>query len=273
MSLATITSLRRGLHEWATRPGNEKFLRSDQEQQLRRGLADPTRRTQAHVAGWMLGTWHLGHGMHRVLDGDSGGFDEARQGQGLRRASLLARAAAPVRQRGRRGEKVRLPFSLSHGAWTALLGLALHDPGAAPLYEWLLGLPDIAFTEHDSLPFFTRELLALRAGRRINRSSRLGVYDEVMQHWDGDERLLSRALADVLDWHLEQARGSNATFDDPACRLYPLEVHAVRHVREWLELPVPKVDHPLMHGNLGKMRPGTPWPQHELVRQLERLAR
>ena len=38
----------------------------------------------------------------------------------------------------------------------------LNDPGAEPLYEWLLGLPDIAFSEKDSLPFFTRELLALR---------------------------------------------------------------------------------------------------------------
>ena len=137
MSLATITSLRRGLQEWAQRPGNVKFLRDDQEAQLRRGLSDPARRAQAQVAGWMLGTWHLGHGMHRLLDGDAAGFDEVRQGQALRRASLLARLAAPDGKRGRRGEKVRLPFSLQHGAWTALLGLALHDPGAERLYDWL----------------------------------------------------------------------------------------------------------------------------------------
>ena len=271
MSLATITSLRRSLQEWAQRPGNVKFLRDDQEAQLRRGLSEPSRRAQAHVAGWMLGTWHLGHGMHRVLDGDSAGFDEVRQGQTLRRASLLARAAAPIAQRGRRGEKVRLPFSLLHGAWTTLLGLALHDPGAEPLYEWLLGLPDIAFSEKDSLPFFTRELLALRAGRRVNRSSRLGDYEEILQHWGGDERLLGRALADALDRHLQQARGSGADFDDPACRLYPLEVLALQSVREWLELPTPKVDHPLMHGNLGKLRARSPWPQHDLARRLERL--
>lgn len=271
MSLATITSLRRNLREWAQRPGNLKFLRDDQEAQLRRGLAEPSRRAQAQVAAWMLGTWHLGHGMLRALDGDSGGFDEVRQGQTLRRASLLARLAAPDARRGRRGEKVRLPFSLQHGAWTTLLGLALHDPGAEPLYEWLLGLPDIAFSEKDSLPFFTRELLALRAGRRVNRSSRLGDYEEILQHWGGDERLLGRALADALDRHLQQARGSGADFDDPACRLYPLEVLALQNVRAWLELSTPKVDHPLMHGNLGKLRPKSPWPQHDLARRLERL--
>lgn len=271
MSLATITSLHRGLQEWAQRPGNVKFLRDDQEAQLRRGLSDPARRAQAQVAGWMLGTWHLGHGMHRLLDGDAAGFDEVRQGQALRRASLLARLAAPDSKRGRRGEKVRLPFSLQHGAWTALLGLALHDPGAERLYDWLGELPDVAFSEKDSLPFFTRELLALRAGRRVNRSSRLGPYEEVLQHWSGDERLLARALVDALDWHLQQARGSGADFDDPSCRLYPLEVLALQNVRRWLELPAPKVDHPLMHGNLARLRPPTPWPQHELVRRLERL--
>jgi hypothetical protein len=93
-----------------------------------------------------------------------------------------------------------------------------------------------------------------------------------MQHWGGDERLFARALAEVLDWHLQSARGSGAEFDDPACRLYPLEVLALQNVRKWLELSTPKVDHPLMHGSLGRLRPRSPWPPHELARRLERLA-
>ncbi|MFK7739577.1 MAG: hypothetical protein AB8H80_04570 [Planctomycetota bacterium] len=275
MSLAQITSLRRSLFEWANNAGNQKFLGVDQEAQLRRVLNDPDRRAQAHVAAWMLGTWHLGNGMLRVLDGEHEGFDQLREGQTLRRSALLARANAPQANRGgaRRGSKARLPFSLLHGAWTALLGLSLHDPGCEPLYDYLLGLPDIVFTEYDELPFFTRELLALRAGRRASITSRLGPFEDVLIQWHGDERLLQRALTDLLDVHVKQARGSGAIYDDPACRLYPLEVIAVQHVREWLELPVPKVDHPLMHHNLGKMRPRTPWPQSELGLRVERLAR
>ena len=271
MSLATITSLRRGLVEWAHRGGNEKFLRDDQEAQLQRVLGDPARRTQANVAAWMLGTWHLGHGMLRVLDGDSGGFDDARSGQSLRRASLIARAR---HQTGpRRGARAKLPFSLLHGAWTALLGLALHDPAAEPLYDYLRQLPDITFREQDHLPLFVRELLTLRSGRRANLSARLGPFEPVLQHWTGSDRLLARALEDLLDWHLQQARGSGAAYDDPACRLYPLEVIAVRHVREWLELATPRVDHPLMHHNLGTMAPRTPWPEHEFAARLERQSR
>jgi hypothetical protein len=271
MSLAKLTSLRRSLYEWATRAGNEKFLRDDQEVQLRRVIHEPTRRTQANVAAWMLGSWHLGNGMLRVMDGDSEGFDEARQGQSLRRASLLSRMS---QQTGpRRGNQFRLPFSLLHGAWTSLLGLSLHDPGAEPLYAFMLSLPDIAFSEHDSVAFFVRELLALRAGRRPNMSSRLGPFEEVLLHWQGDERLLSRAMADLLDWHLQEARGAGKNYDDPACRIYPVEVIAIRHVREWLDLPMPRVDHALMHGNLAAMKPRTPWPNHELADVLTRQTR
>lgn len=271
MSLATLTSLHRGLHEWATRAGNQKFLRDDQETTLRRVLRDPTRRGQANVAAWMLGTWHLGHGMLRVLDGESEGFDEARQGQSLRRTSLLARKN--VQTGPRRGAKARLPFSLLHGAWTSLLGLALHDPDAEPLYEYMMSLPDITFSEKDSVAFFTRELLAIRAGRRPNMSSRLGPFEEVMLHWKGDERVLGRALADLLDWHLKEARSAGKNWDDPGCRIYPVEVLAIQNVRHWIDLPMPRVDHPLMHGNLAQMKPSNQWPRHELANALARQTR
>ncbi len=271
MSLATLTSLRRSLYEWATRDGNQKFLRDDQEAQLRRVIKDPTRRAQANVSAWMLGTWHLGNGMLRVLDSDSEGFDEARIGQALRRASLLSRAS--LHTGPRRGNKAQLPFSLLHGAWSSLLGLAMHDPGAEPLYDFMVSLPDIAFNEHDNVAFFTRELLALRAGRRPNTSSRLGPFGDIILHWNGDQRLFGRALEDILDWHLKEVRGSGKSYADPACRIYPVEVIAIRHVREWLELPMPRVDHPLMHGPLVTTKPSMSWPQHDLVRMLERQTR
>ena len=232
MSLATLTSLHRGLHEWATRAGNQKFLCDEQEAQLRRVLRDPTRRTQANVAAWMLGSWHLGNGMLRVLNGESEGFDEARQGQTLRRTALLARNSQYTGPR--RGNKSRLPFSLLHGAWTSLLGLALHDPGAEPLYEFMMSLPDIAFSEKDSVAFFTR---------------------------------------DLLDWHLSEARSAGKSYDDPACRVFPVEIIAIQHVRQWVDLPMPRVDHPLMHTNLATMKPSLSWPQHELAAALERQLR
>jgi hypothetical protein len=268
MSLAAITTLRRQLHEWVARPANEKFLRHEQEAQLRESLADARRRPQVHVAAWMLGTWHLGNGMHRVLGGDGEGFDEARVGQGLRRCSLLLRE----RHQGalQRRTSARLPFSRLHGAWTALLGLALHDPGADALYELLRGEPESTFGEDEHLPLFARGLLVLHAGQRPTLTPRLGPYHETLMHWNGDARVFAQQLAELLDLHLEGTRGAGATFDDPPCKLYPVEVLAVRAVREWLGLAMPKVDHPMMFTNLGTMLPARAWPQHELVRRLER---
>lgn len=269
---AQLLSLRRHLQEWATRPANEKLLRVDQETQLRDSLNDPKRRPQVYLAAWMLGTWQLGHGLWRVLDGDGEGFDEARTGQAMRRCSLLLRE----RHQGpaqRRAGATKLPFSRLHGAWTALLGLALGDPGADPLYELLRDEPESTFAESETMPLFVRELLALHAGQRPTLTPRLGPYQEVLMHWQGDGRVFGQRLAELLDLHLEGTQGAGAPFDDMACKLYPVEALAVRAVRDWLELPTPKIDHPLMHTNLGQMQPSRPWPQDELVARLERELR
>ena len=269
LSLTAITSLRRTLSEWAGREANQKFLQRDQESLLRNSFGDARRRPQLHVAAWMLGTWHLGCGFADVLDGNGRGFDAARKGQALRRCSLLLRHD---HQQPLRRTSARLPFSLMHGTLTALLGLALHDPGAEDLYDLLRNQPDQAFGEADHLPLFVRELLTLRAGERPRLTPRLGPYHEALMHWTGDQRVLGQHLALVLDLHLQQARGNGTPFDDPSCQLYPVEVLAVRNVRDLLGLPTPKVDHPLMFTNLVTMPPG-PWPIDELVARLERELR
>ena len=273
MSLHRITTLQRQLHEWAERDGNRRFLHHDQERQLRDALGSPTKRTQVHVAAWMLGTWHLGHGLVQVHAGDVDGFDEARLGQGLRRCALLLRARHQDQRPSVRGNTTRLPFSRLHGAWTALLGLALHDPGADPLYELLRDEPEASFPEGEPLPLFTRALLILHAGGKPTLTPRLGPYQEALMHWQGEGRVFAQHLATLLDLHLEGTRPAGAPFDDPGCKLYPVEVLAVRSVREWLSLPMPKVDHPLMHGNLVQMAPNGPWPKHELLQRLERELR
>ncbi len=270
MSIAAITTITRNLSEWAG-AANEKFLRTEQEQQLERHLGDPAKRAQIHVAAWMLGTWHLGHGFVQVMNGNGRGFDEARIGQSLRRCSLLLRHThhQPVR----RASNPKQAFSVMQGALTALLGLALADPGAEALYDILLAQPDSTFGETDHLPLFVRELLRVRAGDRPNVASRLGPYEEVFRHWTGDQRLLAQHLAAALDVHLQQVRGAGSTFEDPPCRLYPTEVLAVRNVRKWLSLPTPKVEHPLMFTNLVTMLPDAAWPAHDIVQKLERSLR
>lgn len=266
MSQAAITTLRRQMEEWAERAANLRFLHDDQRARLQEALGEPRKRAQAHVAAWMLGTWHLGHGLVRVLGGDGEGFDEARSGQALRRCSLLLRERRePAARRGASA----LPYSHLHGTWTALLGLALGDPRAEELYDQLRSEPENAFTDGEHLPLFTRELLTLRAGERPTVTPRLGPYHEVLMHWHGDARVFATHLASLLDVHLQEL-GSGGAFDDPPCRMYPVEVLAVQRVRNELGLPAAKVDHALMFTNLGTMAPPRAWPRDELVARLER---
>ena len=260
-----ITSLARNLTEWADRPANQRFLQREQEAVLQAaagGLETP----QVPVAAWILGTWHLGHGFCRVLRGDGRGFDEARTGQALRRCSLLLRSRN--RSPDRRG--TALPFSLPQAALTVLLGLALEDPNAEPLYELVRTLPDRAFKERDQLPLFARELLTLRAGRRGSYSAQLGPYQDVLLQWTGESRVLALRLATILDLHLQQVRSKGSVFEDPPSRLYPLEVIAVQKVRAWLELETPKIEQALMFTNLATMKPTGRWPTDPRVTRLER---
>jgi hypothetical protein len=268
MSVAEITRLHRQWTEWAERPANRSFLQQDQEAQLQQSLGDRARLPQVQVAAWMLGTWHLGRGLLAVLDGDGNGFDEARIGQALRRSSLLLRARSQNAQQVRRGHQ-RLPFSRAHGVWTALLGVALHDPLAEPLYDMLRQEPEASFPEDDHLALFVRELLTIRAGERPTLTPRLGPYQDAFALWDGDSRLYGQRLAGLLDLHLEGSGPAGAPFDDPPCKLYPIEILALRIVRESLGLDMPKVDHPLMHTNLVTMAMPKAWPRHELVQRLE----
>ncbi|MBL8724628.1 MAG: hypothetical protein JNK49_11310 [Planctomycetes bacterium] len=271
MSLTSLTSLQRQLLEWAQDPANEQFLCHNQEQQLADSLGDPLRRPQVHVAAWLLGTWHLGQGLAQVLGGNGRGFDAVRTGQALRRCSLLLRVQhqQPLRRTGQRAQ----PFSLQQGALTALFGLALHDPGAEPLYDLLRHLADNVFGPTDHLPRFVRELLALRAGARPVVTTHLGPYQDALLHWHGEGRLFAQDLAALLDLHVQEAQAKGGAFADPPSQCFPLEVLAVAAVRQWCELPMPKVEHPLMFTNLVTMAPTGPWPRPELVQRLERLLR
>jgi hypothetical protein len=261
-----ITSLTRSLLEWTERPANARFLCHEQGQVLASSAREPQRRAQVPVAAWLLGTWHLGSGLARVLQGDARGFDSARIGQALRRSSLLQRR----RHRSGRLGSAELPFSLTQAALTVLFGLAFDDPRAEPLYELLRAVPDRRFAADDHLALLARELLALRAGQRSTLPKGLGPYQEVILHWHGDPHVFAQKIATALDHHLREADRRGSPFEDPPTRVFPVEVLALANVRRSCELPMPKVEHALMFTNMVTMQPCGPWPHDELVARLER---
>lgn len=268
MTRTNVTSLQRRLTEWTQHPAQERNYQRGPLQMIDQALADPRRTTQLSIAAWLLGTWHLACGETAILNGDAAGWDEARLGCSFQRSALRLRCRP--RGRSRRDDASDLP--VLQAANSICVSLALGDPDAEELFAAFAALPDGAFDEATPYPLFVRELLALRAGQRPTVTPRLGPYSDVFLLWEGDLAVLARRLPDLLDLHLDQTRGSPgvpAPFDEPSVWLYPAEMLAIRAVRRELELPWPKVEHPLLFTNLVTMPVAGAWPTDSLLQRIE----
>ena len=112
-----------------------------------------------------------------------------------------------------------------------------------------------------------------RLGQLVMAECLPGPYGEIIRHWQGDPALLARRLAGLLDLHLERTQGApghQADFEEPGVQLFPVEVLLVGSVRASLELPMPRVEHPLMFTNLVTTWARGPWPESPTLQRLER---
>ena len=269
MTLQDVTNLQRRLRDWAQQPSTERNFKRGPEQMIEGALQDPRRVTQLSISGYLLGTWHLGAGQARVLQGDGLGWDAVRLGLCLQRTALLLRCAPGAKARN--DDAADRPGLQSANSCCLVLALADPTPDGEELMAAFAELPDDRFGEGDAYPLFVRELLRLRDQRRPTVSPRLGPYAETLQLWDSDEGTLSRRLQALCDLHLEQTRGqpgAPASFDEPGLMLYPAEILAVRSVRRALGKAWPKVEHPLLFTNLVQMQPDGPWPEDPLLDRL-----
>jgi len=267
MAITDVTSLQRRLREWTLQPSTERnFLRGPQ-QMVESALGDPRRTTQLSISGYLLGTWHLGCGQLAVLQGDMNGWDRVRLGVAFQRTALWLRCQR--RAQSRRGEAADLPVLQT--ANCAVLALAFDDPECEELLAAFAELPDDRFGEADAYPLFVRELLALRDHRRPVVTPKLDIYGDVIQLWKSDDHTLSRRLLALCEHHLTRTRsapGKPAEFDEPGMMLFPAEILAIRAVRKSLDLPMPKVEHALMHTNLVTTAPEGDWPADPLLQRM-----
>lgn len=77
----------------------------------------------------------------------------------------------------------------------------------------------------------------------------LGVYSQVIEAWD-DPTKLGNALVNLCDYHCQQMDGDifkwYPEFQYPPFKLVPVEILAIRKLREQLGLATPEVKHPLL---------------------------
>lgn len=111
--------------------------------------------------------------------------------------------------------------------------------------------PGEVWTLQYPLEFFCH-CLWLRADGRIPEDSEVmacGPYADIFNHWNSPDNLAS-AISAACDYHLQRAiepKGYEIhEFNRAPFTLLPVEILALRSVREKLGLPMPEVDHPLL---------------------------
>jgi hypothetical protein len=86
-----------------------------------------------------------------------------------------------------------------------------------------------------------------------------GPYGGIVEHWDGPENSLAAALIEGCEYHCQRmfSTGNSEEFYPMPYTLVPVEILAVRMVRDQLGLITPQVKHPLLDTNCGQIR-GSP---------------
>lgn len=128
---------------------------------------------------------------------------------------------------------------------------------------------------------FTVKLYAKLRGLSFNpipeNAFPLGVYDDILNAWDDIDRLES-ALIRACDYHWEETQdmddlGHVGAFSWTPYNIFPVEIHAIRRVREDQGLPMPTIDHPLMQTMLAHPPARMPEVHDEVLDQIIRRAR
>jgi hypothetical protein len=127
---------------------------------------------------------------------------------------------------------------------------------------------------HYPLEFFCRCLWACYQGESLRSEdvSQCGVYAGIFMHWENPVGL-EDAINTICDYHLSHAiepKGYDIhEFHRAPFTLLPVEILALRTVREKLGLPMPEVEHPLLTTRLMKNLPRTLPEVHDVL--LERV--
>ncbi len=120
-----------------------------------------------------------------------------------------------------------------------------------PGEEWVLQYP---------LEFYCRCLWAYYNHDSPDEADivQCGVYSAIFDHWESPDELAA-AIYSACDYHLARTGDPKGydiyEFNLSQWQLLPIEILALRSVREKLGLPMPEVDHPLLNTPLVKNLP------------------
>lgn len=220
-----------------------------------------------------LSSYHGILGLAAILRGDAGGWKEVHRSVTYQRWTVtMCRVPyeKPVTFANYGGNKF-LRKNERYAASLACYGVAcglddIRDEGLRTL-TGIPGWPDSVDPKHWNIRIFEPFVVVLlkrMRGEAVPEEfamRNLGVYSQVLDAWDDFPRL-EKALGSICDYHCQQMDGDifkwYPEFERPPFKLVPIEILAIRRIREQLGLPMPEIQHPLLELPTANMPLPTP---------------
>lgn len=274
-----IKKWHKNFERWARDPSNQTFLHDDPKKEVHDYLAST--KFELHIATNLdyLAAWEAGQGSCRVCSGEEGGW-QAIQGSFRYRTwqHRIIAALQDAKQFLGSANVVFLPLLLCHA-------VAFREDAFA---DWL-GRRMIAdltektgkYSNWEGARFepFALKLFGLWRGVSVDFHATpvksIGVYQEVLDDWDNDKRL-KELFPKILDhhWELTELTGKEpASFDRAPYSVMPVEIFAIRRIRNEMGLEMPEFDHPLMQTPLATPPARLPEFRDDLLDQVIARAR
>jgi hypothetical protein len=223
-------------------------IHKDIEKQLR--SSHPRAAAVAAVHLKFLGCLHGSHGALAVLEGDTEGWREIDRMFNYQWWSFrIDQVMTQPSEAGIILAQAMVWEEDEKAAWVGEHQLQMLKNNASPLWDYA------------KFAVFALELWSRSRGRTELRvtslqpeASKLGVYQEVLDHWEEESQLIE-ALRRACDYHLAQATKQTGypEFDRLPFGVFPVDMLAVARVRQQSGLAMPKVDHPLLRTPLADL--------------------
>ncbi|HEY1190681.1 MAG TPA: hypothetical protein VGE74_23825 [Gemmata sp.] len=272
--------LRRQIREMASwlRPDTVAYKRDRPRNELKQLL----HQHGPHIAGYIanrldnMALWENQSAAYAILQGDNEGWSRLRLAFAYSSWSLRI-THGQFLQAQAEGLGVDFPLVHGEGARCLALAFAFRDDVFA---EWCgqLMLKNASdgfgfFDEWDDSPFypFMARLYTIWKGDtatpKQEQLRRLGIYQDVINHWSEDESLAA-ALLRACDFHCDrtaQLEDEDTEFWRMPFQVFPAEILATQRIREETVGHTPAVSHPLLDTPIARPPMPVPLPDDELL--------
>lgn len=222
----------------------------------------------------MLGVWYYHLGINQINRGESAGWETFRKGilfvywrdRVFIRSFDYELDKSPPHQWRRSildvGHSCLASFAMdlqNEALWLSCRLDQSRTDGAIAAWDWEYPTSRLAVA-------LGRLIAEPGGGVHLNDLDLKG-YRAIFDHWDNTVGLAS-ALTEAADYHVRnittRQRKGIAEFGRRPEDIFPAEILAVYRVREWLGLPTPPIDHPLLQTPVARVPASLP-PVHDEI--------